>query len=61
MAANELKNLSPTGEELDGNKEGRDDVNLARLGKRSVLKVSRDSNGTHPDRSSQTNSSGILA
>jgi hypothetical protein len=46
MAANELKNLSPTGEEISGNKEARDDANLARLGKKSVLKVSRDSNGT---------------
>lgn len=55
-----MKTLSPSHEELDGHAEFRDEANLARLGKKPVLKVSRDSNGWIKNCDS-LHSSGILA
>lgn len=57
MPSNEIKSLSPIGEEIDGDKEGHDEANLARLGKRPVLKVSRTALIAQ-GRSSLTHSSG---
>lgn len=41
MVSHELKNLSPASGEIDGPAECRDEMNLARLGKKAVLKVCR--------------------
>lgn len=60
MGVHELKNISPSNEEIGGNAGIGDDENLARLGKKAVLRVSWEDDG-FDHRGSLIKSSGTSA